>query len=53
MKFLLLTFTCACVISCERHEFEGNDGTRQLHESHAAHDTKPGTAAAHDADHRR
>lgn len=27
-------------ISCERHEFDGPDGTRQLHEPHDSHDKK-------------
>ncbi|MEI6675775.1 MAG: hypothetical protein WCO57_11420 [Verrucomicrobiota bacterium] len=53
MQSLLLTLACACAISCERHEFEGKDGTRQLHESHGAHAAKPGTAAPHDAGHGR
>jgi hypothetical protein len=30
--------------SCERHEFEGPDGTRQIHDGH-------GAAAHHEADH--
>ncbi|MEI7910736.1 MAG: hypothetical protein WCK77_13955 [Verrucomicrobiota bacterium] len=39
MKFLLLTLAAACTLSlsCERHEFEGKDGTKQLQESHGAH----------------
>ncbi len=42
MKFsLLLLATCALIVSCERHEFEGPNGTKQLHEhGHAAHDDK-------------
>jgi hypothetical protein len=38
MKFLLLTFgvVCGLFASCERHEFEGAGGTKQLHESHGA-----------------
>jgi hypothetical protein len=41
MKFLLLTLTTACAfsLSCERHEFEGKNGTKQLHEAHGSHDT--------------
>jgi hypothetical protein len=44
MKFLsiLIMAVAVCAISCERHEFEGPDGTRQLHEKHGAH------AADHD-----
>ena len=39
MKFLLLTLAAACALSlsCERHEFEGKDGTKQLQESHGSH----------------
>ncbi|MEI6604039.1 MAG: hypothetical protein WCP35_01925 [Verrucomicrobiota bacterium] len=39
MKSLLLILAAACAffISCERHAFEGKDGTKQLHESHGAH----------------
>lgn len=53
MKFLLLTLAAACAasISCERHEFEGKDGTRQLQESHgshhAGHDSNEATSADH------
>jgi hypothetical protein len=31
---LLLAVGSMMVISCERHEFEGPDGTKQLSESH-------------------
>jgi hypothetical protein len=38
MKWLLpmisLVAACAFHSSCERHEFEGKDGTKQLHEAH-------------------
>lgn len=54
MRFLLLTLAaaCACSLSCERHEFEGKQGTKQLHESHGAHaaphaDPDTGTTGAH------
>jgi hypothetical protein len=46
MKFLLLTLAAACAfcLSCERHEFEGANGTKQLHEAHGSHqaDQPPG-----------
>jgi len=53
MKFLLLTLAtvCACSLSCERHEFEGKNGTKQLQESHAAHEAGHGTHKTPDADH--
>jgi len=52
MKFFLLTLAaaCACSISCERHEFEGKNGTKQLQESHGAHHPDHGSGAAHDKD---
>lgn len=56
MKFLLLSLAAACVcsISCERHEFEGSNGTKQLQESHGAHHPEHGSSAtpnaAHDKD---
>ena len=39
MKYLLMTLATACAvtISCERHEFEGKHGTKQLHEHAAGH----------------
>jgi hypothetical protein len=49
MKFfsILLLAVSAFAVSCERHEFEGPDGTRQLNEphgaaSHDAHSSKDG-----------
>jgi len=46
MKSTLLTLaaSCAFLISCERHDFEGKNGTKQLHEAHGAH-------GAHHPDH--
>lgn len=40
MKFfpLLLVAVSFFGVSCERHEFEGPDGTKQLHQKHGAHD---------------
>lgn len=39
MRALLMTLAaaCACSLSCERHDFEGEDGTKQLHQPHGAH----------------
>jgi hypothetical protein len=34
---LLLLVVSGFAVSCERHEFDGPDGTRQLHEPHGAH----------------
>lgn len=42
--FLMLTAGSLFIVSCERHEFEGPDGTKQLNESHASH----GEAHGHD-----
>jgi hypothetical protein len=47
MKFFLIALGIASglFISCERQEFEGPGGTKQLHEPHG------GKGAAHGADH--
>ena len=39
MKFfsILLVAVSVFAVSCERHEFEGPDGTKQLSEHHGAH----------------
>jgi hypothetical protein len=39
MKRFTLLFVAAALtgVSCERHEFEGPNGTKQLHEAHASH----------------
>lgn len=45
--FSLLALTVAFAgISCERHEFEGPDGTKRLHEHHSGH----GEADGHTGD---
>ncbi|RYD21387.1 MAG: hypothetical protein EOP88_11570 [Verrucomicrobiaceae bacterium] len=33
---ILLVAISVFAVSCERHEFEGPDGTKQLHEHHGA-----------------
>lgn len=35
---LLVVAVSVLGISCERHEFDGPDGTKQLHEHHGSHD---------------
>jgi hypothetical protein len=40
MKFYflpILVLSCVLGISCERHEFEGPNGTKQLHKHGAGH----------------
>lgn len=37
-------------ISCERHEFDGPNGTRQLHEHHEHHEANAAEGGAHAAD---
>ena len=32
---MLLAAVCVMGISCERHEFEGPQGTKQLHQHHS------------------
>ena len=51
---LLLVAASVLGVSCERHEFEGPDGTRQLHEKHSAHADAAHPAADHaeKADHK-
>ena len=34
---LLLVAVALMGVSCERHEFEGPDGTKKLHEHHSGH----------------
>lgn len=46
---LLLVAVALSGVSCERHEFEGPDGTKQLHEQHAASGGEHATGAAHAA----
>jgi hypothetical protein len=33
---ILLVVVCGFAVSCERHDFEGPNGTKQLNEHHAA-----------------
>jgi hypothetical protein len=39
MKFLPMLLAAASLfaVSCERHEFEGEHGTKQLHSGHGSH----------------
>jgi hypothetical protein len=37
---LLLVAVALTGASCERHEFEGPDGTKRLHEHHSGHGEK-------------
>lgn len=50
MKFPLtiLALLGGCFISCERHEFEGPNGTKQLNQPHGSHAAPGhGDGAAH------
>ena len=40
MKLITLLFVTGALagVSCERHEFDGPNGTRQLHEHAASHE---------------
>jgi hypothetical protein len=42
---LLLVAVALMGVSCERHDFEGPDGTKRLHEHHSGH----GDAEKHEA----
>jgi len=44
---LLLLAVAFAGVSCERHEFEGPDGTKQLHQHHSG---GHGEAEHHDAE---
>jgi hypothetical protein len=44
---LLLVTVTLLGVSCERHEFEGPDGTKQLHEPHGSADPHQQDDAAH------
>ncbi len=46
---LLVVAVALSGVSCERHKFDGPDGTRQLHEHGAAHGAGHGEPAAHGA----
>jgi hypothetical protein len=46
---VLAAFVTLFAISCERHEFDGPNGTRQLHEGHGAHASHADKAAHGDA----
>jgi|694.fasta_scaffold40890_4 hypothetical protein len=37
---LILVLVCLVGISCERHEFEGPNGTKQLHKHGSGHSDK-------------
>ncbi|MEO5713971.1 MAG: hypothetical protein ABIT37_10840 [Luteolibacter sp.] len=52
MKFfpILLVAVSVFGVSCERHEFEGPDGTKQLHEHHGAHPAEHAEAGAEHAE---
>lgn len=43
---LLIVAVAFASVSCERHEFEGPNGTKQLHE-HGHHDDHAGHAEEH------
>ncbi len=51
MKFLTLLLMAVSMfaVSCERHDFEGPYGSKQLHQKHAAH--PPSHEAGHGEEH--
>lgn len=44
---LLVLAIGLCGTSCERHEFDGKEGTKQLHEKHGADHGEGHKEAAH------
>lgn len=49
---LMLAAASLVTVSCERHEFEGPNGTKQLNEHHGNHGAATGHGdAKHDAEH--
>lgn len=47
-RFALLSALVAFVLgSCERHDFDGPNGTKQLNEHHEAHGEHSGEEGAH------
>lgn len=48
---ILLVAVSVFAVSCERHEFEGPDGTKQLHEHHGAGHGDSHGDEAHGDDH--
>ena len=53
MNLPLLTLAAACAfsLSCERHDFEGKGGTKQLQQSHGAHHAEQATHGAPNTEH--
>jgi hypothetical protein len=47
--FLLVVAVAVSGVSCERHEFEGPGGTKQLHEHHGSGSHGDGEAHADEA----
>ncbi|MCX6846655.1 MAG: hypothetical protein NTU84_08885 [Verrucomicrobia bacterium] len=47
-SFLILVVTCLVGISCERHEFEGPNGTKQLHKHGSGHSDEHADSHAED-----
>lgn len=46
MRFVLI-ISAITFISCDRHEWEGEDGTSQLFESHGGHDSHGSNGDSH------
>jgi len=49
---LILVLVCLVGISCERHEFEGPNGTKQLHKHGSGHSDKHAHGDDHAEDHK-
>ncbi len=45
--FLMIVAVAFASVSCERHEFEGENGTKQLHHGHGDHHGDHGAEGGH------
>lgn len=48
MKLTVLAFAVLALVACDRHEWEGPEGTSRLFESHGSHDDHSSHGDSHD-----
>ena len=49
MNRFLLALSLFAFVSCDSHEWEGEEGTKRLFESHGSHDSHSGHGDEHDS----